>query len=88
MFKSSSPISYFRLALMFKNMSLQEEVVVNLNESDTESEEENEVIIQKYCSSLENNSLPSDNSGVCNALNMNVHDLLITKKYCRKIGLN
>ena len=71
---------------MFKHISLQEEVVVNLNESDTESEEENELMIQKY--SLENNSLPSDNSGVCNALNMNVHDLLITKKYCRKIGLN
>ena len=86
--KTSYTIFYFRLAFMFKHISLQEEVVVNTNESDTESEEENELIIQKYCSSLENNSLPSDNSGVCNALNMNVHDLLITKKYCRKIGLN
>ena len=73
---------------MFKNMSLQEEVAVNTNKSDTESEEENELIRQKYSPSLENSSLLSDNSGVCNALNMNVHDLLITKKYCRKIGLN
>ena len=73
---------------MLKDISLQEEAVANLNESDTESEEEIERICQKYSPSLENNSLPSDNSGICNTGNMNVHDLLITKKYCRKIGLN
>ena len=48
--------------------SLQEEFFVNLNESDTEDEEENELLSQEYSLSLENSSsLISDNSGICNS---------------------
>ena len=38
-----------------------------MNESDTEDEEDNELLSQEYSLSLENSSLISDNSGVCNS---------------------
>ena len=37
-----------------------------MNESDTEDEEDNELLSQEYSLSLENSSLISDNSGICN----------------------
>ena len=46
---------------------MQEEFFVNLNESDTEDEEDNGLLSQEYSLSLENSSLISDNSGVCNS---------------------
>ena len=50
-----------------KITSLQEEFFVNLNESDTEDEEDNELLSQEYSLSRENSSLISDNSGICNS---------------------
>ena len=38
-----------------------------MNESDTEDEEDNELLSQEYSLSLENSSLISDNSGICNS---------------------
>ena len=38
-----------------------------MNESDTEDEEDNELLSQEYSLSRENSSLISDNSGICNS---------------------
>ena len=38
-----------------------------MNESDTEDEEDNGLLSQEYSLSLENSSLISDNSGICNS---------------------
>ena len=38
-----------------------------MNESDTEDEEDNELLSQEYSLSRENSSLISDNSGMCNS---------------------
>ena len=55
---------------MFKNVSLQEESIVDSNDSDTEDEEETEGLRQKYSHSPENSRLIADNFAVCNPSNI------------------
>ena len=43
------------------------EPVVDLNDTDTEDEEENERLSQEFSHSSENSGLILDNSGVCNS---------------------
>ena len=57
----------FNSHTFLKITSLQEEFFFNLNESDTEDEEDNELLSQEYSLSRENSSLISDNSGICNS---------------------
>ena len=54
-------------SLSVKNISLQAEPVLDLNDTDTEDEEENERLSQKFSHSPENSGLISDNSEVSNA---------------------